>query len=202
MVLCTCWPICCHFLRRRISANRPYFLHDTPNCFGIVVNSFTAFQPLPHPPVTVGMKAFCLLLSDRFGKISILFRTVHPLYKAVIAASGHCKESTHNKHRILLTVAVDDCVILPLLSLPSCGSQKIPQQLIFHAQPLNLVSLLCNNVPWRSSFSRPPFGLYRDPGFSLPLFGTFPFHKAFLRHTYPENQNTPLLLSAFFPIQA
>ena len=56
------------------------------------------------------------------------------------------------------------------------------------AQPLNLVSLLCNNVPWRSSFSRPSFGPYRDPGFSLPLFGTFPFHKAFYDILIPKTK--------------
>ena len=37
----------------------------------------------------MAMKTFCLLLSDRFGKSSILFWPVHPLYKAVIAASRY-----------------------------------------------------------------------------------------------------------------
>src|SRR5699024_2410375 len=74
---------------------------------GIVVNSFAALQPLPHPPVTVGMKAFCLLLSDRFGKSRILFRSVHSFDKTVIATSGHCKESAHGKHRIFFLVSVD-----------------------------------------------------------------------------------------------
>lgn len=66
------------------------------------MNSFADFQPLSHPSVAVSMEAFVLLLTDRFSKGYILLRTVPPLDKAVIATSGHCKESTHDKHGILL----------------------------------------------------------------------------------------------------
>ena len=67
------------------------FLHDTEDGFRIVVDSHISSQPLPHPPVAVGMKAFVLLLPDCLGKGNILFRTAHPIYKAVIAASGYRK---------------------------------------------------------------------------------------------------------------
>ena len=40
------------------------FFHDTEDGFRIVVDSRISFQPLPHPSVAVGMKAFVLLLRD------------------------------------------------------------------------------------------------------------------------------------------
>ena len=83
------------------------FLHDSENGFRIMVDSHIFFQPLPHPSVAVGMIAFALLLPDCLGKGSILFRMVHPLYKAVIAASGHRKKSAHDKYRIFFPVTVD-----------------------------------------------------------------------------------------------
>ena len=81
-----------HLLPLSVAANlcqQAVFLHDTQDGFGVVINPFAVFQPLPHPSVTVSVKAFALLLSDRFGKSSILFWPVYPLYKAVIAASRY-----------------------------------------------------------------------------------------------------------------
>ena len=81
-----------HLLPLSVAANlcqQAVFLHDTQDGFGVVINPFAVFQPLPHPSVTVSVKAFALLLSDCFGKSSILFWPVHPLYKAVIAASRY-----------------------------------------------------------------------------------------------------------------
>lgn len=57
------------------------------------------------------MNAFFLLLPDHFGKDSILFRTAHPLHKAVIATSGYRKEMAHNKHGVLLPVTVNHCIL-------------------------------------------------------------------------------------------
>ena len=81
-----------HLLPFPVAANlcqQAVFLHNTQDGFGVVVNPFAAFQPLPHPSVAIGMKAFVLLLPDGFSKGSILFRPVHSLDKAVITASGH-----------------------------------------------------------------------------------------------------------------
>ena len=63
---------------------------------------------------------------------------------------------------------------LPLLSLPSCGSQKIPQQLILHSQSLDLVCLLRDNISGRRIFSWPSFRPWRDSGFHLCLFVVIP----------------------------
>ena len=66
-----------HLLPFPVAANlcqQAVFLHNTQDGFGVVVNPFAAFQPLPHPSVAIGMKAFVLLLPDGFSKGSILFR--------------------------------------------------------------------------------------------------------------------------------
>ena len=177
------------------------FLHDTQNGLGVVVNLFAAFQPLPHPSVAVGMKTFCLLLSDRFGKEQ------HP-FLAGSSALQSCNSRFSILKRICtlqqwdtLSCGGKSLHTLPLLSLPSCGSQKIPQQLIFHAQPLNLVSLLCSNVPWRSSFSRPPFGPYRDPASRFRCLARSRFTRLFTTYLSrkPKYSATSLCV---FPIQA
>lgn len=85
------------------------FLHDMQDRFGIVVNTFAVSQP--QPPIAIGMKAFVLPLPNDFSKSSILFRASHRFYKAVIAAFGHPKELAQNKHRILLSVTVDYCIL-------------------------------------------------------------------------------------------
>ena len=137
--LCTCWPICCHFLRRRISANRP-------------------FQPLPHPSVSVGMKTFCLLLPDGFSKGSIFFGSLHPLYKAVIAASGHCKEPTHYQYRILFPVTVDYCILCLCSHFLPVDRRKSRNNSF---SILNrLISYACSAIisPGAESFRGRPFG--------------------------------------------
>lgn len=68
---------------------------------------------------------------------------------------------------------------LPLLSLPFCGSQKIPQQFIFHSQTPDLICLLCNDISGFSIFSRPSLGPRHNPGFLLSLFGSLSIHKSF-----------------------
>ena len=134
------------------------FFHDTQNCLGVVVNPFAAFQPLPHPSVTVGVKAFCLLLPDCFGKSCILFRSVHSFDIAVIAASGHCKESAHSKHRIFLPVAVDYCVFYFCSHFLSVDRRKSRSNSF---SILNrLISYACSAIisPGAESFRGRPFG--------------------------------------------
>ena len=103
-----------HLLPLPAAANfsqQAIFLHDMEDGFRIVVDPHISFQPLPHPSVAVGMKAFDLLLPDCLGKGSILFRMLHPLYKAVIAASGHCKELAHDEYWILFSMTVNHRVL-------------------------------------------------------------------------------------------
>ena len=64
--------------------------------------------------------------------------------------------------------------ILLLLSLPFCGSQKIPQQFILHSQSLDLVCLLRDNISGLRIFSWPSFRPWRDSGFHLCLFVVIP----------------------------
>ena len=72
-----------------------------------------------------------------------------------------------------------------LASPPSCAVQKIPQQLVLHPQPLNLIGLLGQNVFWRSIFSRPSFGTGKDSGFQLAFFSPLtlkqPFYHLLIR---------------------
>ena len=134
------------------------FLHNTQNGLGVVVNLFAAFQPLPHPSVSVGMKAFCLLLPDGFSKDSIFFGALHPLYKAVIAASGHCKESTHYQYRILFPVTVDYCILCLCSHFLPVDRRKSRSNSF---SILNrLISYACSAIisPGAESFRGRPFG--------------------------------------------
>ena len=104
------------------------------------------------------MKAFCLLLPDGFSKDSIFFGALHPLYKAVIAASGHCKESTHYQYRILFPVTVDYC-ILCLCSHFLPADRRKSRSNSFSI--LNrLISYACSAIisPGAESFRGRPFG--------------------------------------------
>ena len=86
------------------------FFHNTQDRFRVMADCFTVFQPLPHSAVAIGMKTFVLLISDFLCQCGVFLGPVQILYKAVIAASGHRKESAHDKHRILFPVAVNDSI--------------------------------------------------------------------------------------------
>lgn len=86
------------------------FFHNTKNCFRIVANSFTAFQPLPHSAVAVGLKAFVLLLTYLFGKFRIFLRLALTTHKAVATTPGHLKEAAHHGYGIFFPVTVYYCI--------------------------------------------------------------------------------------------
>ena len=57
----------------------------------------------------------------------------------------------------------EDSDILPSASLPFCELQKIPQQLVFHAQLPDLIGLLRCNISRQGVFPWPSFGPRKDP---------------------------------------
>ena len=104
------------------------------------------------------MKAFVLLLPDGFSKGSILFRPVHSLDKAVITASGHRKESAHDKHGILLTVTVNHCILCLCSHFLPVDRRKSRSNSF---SILNrLISYACSAIisPGAESFRGRPFG--------------------------------------------
>lgn len=72
-------------------------------------NFFTVFQPLPYSTVAIDMKTLVLLLLYFLCQwASFQLRSTQLLYKAVIATSGHQKESTYDQYRILFSVTIND----------------------------------------------------------------------------------------------
>ena len=104
------------------------------------------------------MKTFCLLLPDGFSKGSIFFGSLHPLYKAVIAASGHCKEPTHYQYRMLFPVTVDYCILCLCSHFRPVDRRKSRSNSF---SILNrLISYACSAIisPGAESFRSRPFG--------------------------------------------
>ena len=83
------------------------------------MDSPISLQLLPHLSVAIGAEAFALLPANCFAEDRILFRTVHPFYKAVIAALRYSEELAYDKDRILFPVPVNHCILYQgdLLSL-------------------------------------------------------------------------------------
>ena len=96
--------------------------------------------------------------------------------------------------------------MLRLPSLPFSEVQKIPQQLVLHAQPLDLVGLLRYNIPGRSVLPWPALETWKDTGFQPAFFSPLslkqPFYYLFILKTvvfcnfslaFPSCQHLPYL---------
>ena len=139
-----------HLLPLSVAANlcqQAVFLHNTQDGFGVVVNPFAVFSATATSVGNRKCENICLAAVGSFRQGQ------HP-FLAGSSALQSCNSRFSILKRICtlqqwdtLSCGGKSLHTLPLLSLPSCGLQKIPQQFIFHAQPPNLVSLLCNNVP-------------------------------------------------------
>ena len=154
-------------------------LHNSQYSFGIAEN-ILGFQPQPHPPITVGVRIAFPLLCDELSKSCILLRLAKAMGKGIVSASGYSEEFAHDCYGIFCFVTIDDMIdrrydTLPLSSLPSCEAQKIPQQFIFHAKPLDLIGLLCHKVSWRIIFSRVPLGTRYDACLQLAFLCSLSF---------------------------
>ena len=110
--LCTCWPICCHFLRRRISESRSYFFMTRRMVLGL--RWMPCFSSASHiRPVAVGTEAALMLFRNEFRQRRVLLRPPQTMDEVIVAASGYLKESAHDGYRIFVPVPVDNCVFCP-----------------------------------------------------------------------------------------
>ncbi|MDY3014072.1 MAG: hypothetical protein SOR61_02550, partial [Evtepia sp.] len=99
------------------------FLHDPQYGFRIAEN-ILAFQPQPHPPVSVGTVAAFLLLCDSFSKSCVLFRLAQTMDKIVVAATGYTKKSAHDGYRIFCLMLIYNMVFDFWSHLPSIDCRK------------------------------------------------------------------------------
>ena len=132
-----------------------------------MADCFTVFQPLPHSAVAIGIKTFVLLISDFLCQCGVFLGPVQILYKAVIAASGHRKESAHDKYRILFPVTVNDSIFCPgshFLSV-DCRKSRSNSFSIFNRR----ISRACSAIisPGSPPFLGRPFGFGKIPASSL-----------------------------------
>ena len=109
LYLCTCCPICCHFLRRRISDSRSYFFMIRSTVLGSRKN-ILAFQPQPHLLVAVSVEAAFPLLCDKLSKSRILFWLAQAITEGIVFASGYCEEFAHDSYWILCSVTIYDVI--------------------------------------------------------------------------------------------
>ena len=134
------------------------FLHNTQNGLWVVAKSLCC---LSATATSVGIRRYESILPAAAG----WFQQGQHLFRVASSALQSCNSRFWTLQRIG-TLPVQDTVsgdgrllhTLPLLSLPSCGSQKIPQQLILHSQSLDLVCLLRDNISGRRIFRGRPFG--------------------------------------------
>ena len=56
------------------------------------------------------MKAFFLLSANDFSKLCIFLRLIQADDKTVVTTSGYSEEAAHDRYRIFLPMAMDDCV--------------------------------------------------------------------------------------------
>ena len=169
--------------------------------FRIVVDPHISFQPLPHPSVAVGMKAFDLLLPDCLGKGSILFRMLHPLYKAVIAASGHCKELAHDEYWILFSMTVNHRVLCLRAHFLSVDRRKSRSSLF--SMRSYRISLACSAAIslGKASFLGRPLGRERIPDSCFRFFLRSRASKCFTTYLL-KIYNMTLLPAAPSPLPA
>ena len=85
-------------------------LHYSQNRFGISADAAGCQREL-HSSVSIGAPAFLLLSTYCLRQICIPVRLAQAMNERVVSASGNAEKLTHDGHRVLLPMTIDNSIL-------------------------------------------------------------------------------------------
>ena len=70
-----------------------------------------AFQPYRNTTIAICLLCLGLAFSYQLGKLQILGRLVHAIYKAIVTTAGYLEKSTHLADTVFVLVTIDNSIL-------------------------------------------------------------------------------------------